>query len=470
MAETTPSLTRPGRAEQMFPTLTPGQIARVARHGRARPFAAGDVLFEVGHTSRPLLRDHERPGGNRPAVPHGGHRRHHPRGRRIHRRSQPALGPPVARPGAGGRRRRGDRARSRESPVARADRRRAQRDRHARVHPAPRGAHRERARRRRAGRLDPLRGHAARQGVPDAQRPSVHVDRSRSGRRGAGAAGSLPRDRRGRARADLPRRTSCCAIRPIGRSPTASASTRPSTAPRSATSSSSAPGRRGWRPRCTARPKGSTCWWWRPTRRAARPDRARRSRTISAFRPGISGQELAGRAYTQAQKFGAQIVIAKGARALACARRPYAVEIDEDLRVPARAVIIATGAAYRRLDLDEPVAIRGRRASTTARRRSKRSCAAARRSSSSAAATRPARRRCSWRRRPRQCTCSCARPGWPTRCRATWSGASRTTPRSRCRPTRRSSRSRAIGTSSASTGGTSRAATSRRATSGTSSS
>jgi thioredoxin reductase (NADPH) len=71
------------------------------------------------------------------------------------------------------------------------------------------------------------------------------------------------------------------------------------------------------------------------------------------FPAGISGQELAGRAYVQAQKFGAQIVVAKGARELACTKRPYAVQIDEDLRVAARTVIIATGAAYRRLDVDK---------------------------------------------------------------------------------------------------------------------
>ncbi len=69
------------------------------------------------------------------------------------------------------------------------------------------------------------------------------------------------------------------------------------------------------------------------------------------FPTGISGQELAGRAYAQAQKFGAQIIIARAARALTCARRPYALQIDDDLRVPARAVIIATGAAYRRLEI-----------------------------------------------------------------------------------------------------------------------
>ena len=70
------------------------------------------------------------------------------------------------------------------------------------------------------------------------------------------------------------------------------------------------------------------------------------------FPTGISGQELAGRAFTQAQKFGAQIVIAKGARELACARKPYAVRIDDDVTIPARTVILATGAAYRRLDVE----------------------------------------------------------------------------------------------------------------------
>ena len=70
------------------------------------------------------------------------------------------------------------------------------------------------------------------------------------------------------------------------------------------------------------------------------------------FPTGISGQDLAGRAYTQAQKFGAQVIIAKGAKHLACDRKPYAIEIDDGLRVPARTIIIATGAAYRKLALE----------------------------------------------------------------------------------------------------------------------
>ena len=66
------------------------------------------------------------------------------------------------------------------------------------------------------------------------------------------------------------------------------------------------------------------------------------------FPTGISGQELAARAYTQAQKFGAQLVVARGAQKLACDRKPYAIEMDDGTRVPARTVIIATGAEYRR--------------------------------------------------------------------------------------------------------------------------
>src|SRR5712692_3430533 len=65
------------------------------------------------------------------------------------------------------------------------------------------------------------------------------------------------------------------------------------------------------------------------------------------FPTGISGQELAARAYTQAQKFGAQMIIAKAAKKLVCDRRPYAIEIDNGPRVPARTIIIATGAEYR---------------------------------------------------------------------------------------------------------------------------
>src|SRR4029079_13704449 len=70
------------------------------------------------------------------------------------------------------------------------------------------------------------------------------------------------------------------------------------------------------------------------------------------FPTGISGHELAGRGYTQAQKFGAEMLIAKDAKGLACDRRPYAVLIGDGQSVSARTVVIASGAQYRRLQLE----------------------------------------------------------------------------------------------------------------------
>jgi thioredoxin reductase (NADPH) len=77
------------------------------------------------------------------------------------------------------------------------------------------------------------------------------------------------------------------------------------------------------------------------------------------FPTGISGQELAARAFTQAEKFGAQILIARSAKKLACDKKPYAIELDNDQCVPARTVIIATGAVYRRLSLDNAARFEG---------------------------------------------------------------------------------------------------------------
>ena len=69
------------------------------------------------------------------------------------------------------------------------------------------------------------------------------------------------------------------------------------------------------------------------------------------FPTGISGQALAGRAQAQAQKFGARLAIAREVTALDCSRRPYALTLDGDQQVRACAVVIASGARYRKLDL-----------------------------------------------------------------------------------------------------------------------
>src|SRR5947208_16654638 len=70
------------------------------------------------------------------------------------------------------------------------------------------------------------------------------------------------------------------------------------------------------------------------------------------FPNGISGIELASRAYNQAQKFGAQFAIAKDAGRLKCDRTPYGIEISDGTIIRARAIVIATGAKYRKLPIE----------------------------------------------------------------------------------------------------------------------
>ena len=69
------------------------------------------------------------------------------------------------------------------------------------------------------------------------------------------------------------------------------------------------------------------------------------------FPTGISGQELAARAYLQAQKFGAKMLIAKATR-LICDHKPYIVELENGTRISTRTIVIATGVQYRRLLLE----------------------------------------------------------------------------------------------------------------------
>src|SRR6184192_1901740 len=70
------------------------------------------------------------------------------------------------------------------------------------------------------------------------------------------------------------------------------------------------------------------------------------------FPTGISGQALAGRAFTQAQKFGAEISVARSANQLRCDQRPYVVELPGGGTVKGRTVIIAS-AQYRKIELPE---------------------------------------------------------------------------------------------------------------------
>ncbi|WP_262300073.1 FAD-dependent oxidoreductase [Microvirga sesbaniae] len=68
------------------------------------------------------------------------------------------------------------------------------------------------------------------------------------------------------------------------------------------------------------------------------------------FPTGISGHALAGRAFSQAQKFGAELAIPLEALSLDCGatERPFGIVLSTGTTVQARAVVIASGARYRR--------------------------------------------------------------------------------------------------------------------------
>jgi thioredoxin reductase (NADPH) len=69
------------------------------------------------------------------------------------------------------------------------------------------------------------------------------------------------------------------------------------------------------------------------------------------FPLGVSGEELAGRALTQAERFGAEVAIARTVVRIDCDSRPYRLFLSDGQVVRTRAIVIATGVKYRRLDL-----------------------------------------------------------------------------------------------------------------------
>ena len=77
------------------------------------------------------------------------------------------------------------------------------------------------------------------------------------------------------------------------------------------------------------------------------------------FPTGISGQALAGRAITQAHKFGAVLRVSRRAEHLDCSTRPFRIALEGGETVRAQAVVIATGARYRRLDVPGYAALEG---------------------------------------------------------------------------------------------------------------
>jgi thioredoxin reductase (NADPH) len=79
---------------------------------------------------------------------------------------------------------------------------------------------------------------------------------------------------------------------------------------------------------------------------------SRRIENYLGFPAGISGTELTSRAVTQARKFNARTATPYSALALEPGNGRHLVRLDDDREVAARAVLLATGAQYRRLPVD----------------------------------------------------------------------------------------------------------------------
>src|SRR5438477_890562 len=79
---------------------------------------------------------------------------------------------------------------------------------------------------------------------------------------------------------------------------------------------------------------------------------SRRIENYLGFPAGISGSELTSRAVSQARKFGARPATPYRAIALEPGDGRHLVRLEEEHEIAARAVVLATGAAYRRLPLD----------------------------------------------------------------------------------------------------------------------
>ena len=80
---------------------------------------------------------------------------------------------------------------------------------------------------------------------------------------------------------------------------------------------------------------------------------SRRIENYLGFPAGISGTELTSRAVTQARKFNARMATPFRAIALESGNGRHVVRLEEDHEIAARAVVIATGAQYRRLPVDD---------------------------------------------------------------------------------------------------------------------
>ena len=161
------------------------------------------------------------------------------------------------------------------------------------------------------------------------------------------------------------------------------------------------------------------------------------------FPTGVSGQALMARAFTQAQKFGAEFSLSTEVKRVDCTSERmgpdpvHILELADGRRIRARAVVVATGARYRRPEIPDLGRFEGRGVSYWASPVEARLC-----HNEEVALVgeeiRPARPLSSSPATRATCGCWSAAPAWRAPCRATSSIGSRPRPTSRCSATPRS--------------------------------
>ncbi len=338
------------RSAQLFPELTDAQIARVAAIGKRREIAAGEVLFDVGEQNTRFFVVLEGsievvlPVGDReqPVVLHGARqftgeinmlsaRRSLVRGR-------------VKDAGA-------------VIAVDRQDLRLlVQRDSELseillrafilrRVALLAEGSDLD------SRRLAALGEHAAHPGVLEPQRAALRLPGRRDRSERAGDARQLPRRRRGRSVDRLrAAATSSRTRRWRGwRTTLGLAGTFDATEVHDVIIVGAGPGGSGGRR--LRRLRGPRVLVLDSTAAGGQAGTSSRIENYLGFPTGISGQALAGRARTQAEKFGAEIAVGRNVARLDCDSRPYRIFLADGQELRTRTIIVATGVQYRRLDL-----------------------------------------------------------------------------------------------------------------------
>ena len=111
----------------------------------------------------------------------------------------------------------------------------------------------------------------------------------------------------------------------------------------------SAPARRACRRRFTGRSEGLSVAVLDARAFGGQAGASARIENYFGFPTGITGQALTARAFIQAQKFGADVMIPVAVKTLDCARvnGAFVVELDGGDRIQARTVVVASGARYR---------------------------------------------------------------------------------------------------------------------------